>query len=140
MRQIAVSGKFVEEEFGLGMNSGPWIEPKGLNSCWIGPATQRRVTETRLVGGERGIRTLDTLPYTHFPGVLLQPLGHLSGFLASTTLNASVFLIHGARLRARDSTASQSHPFGAVVATLRRSFDCASSQPLGHLSGYSLIS
>ena len=31
-------------------------------------------------GGERGIRTLDTLlTYTHFPGVLLQPLGHLSG-------------------------------------------------------------
>jgi hypothetical protein len=33
-----------------------------------------------LSGGERGIRTLDTLlTYTHFPGVLLQPLGHLSG-------------------------------------------------------------
>ena len=32
-----------------------------------------------VVGGERGIRTLDTLlTYTHFPGVLLQPLGHLS--------------------------------------------------------------
>ncbi len=29
-------------------------------------------------GGERGIRTPDTLPYTHFPGVLLQPLGHLT--------------------------------------------------------------
>ena len=29
-------------------------------------------------GGEGGIRTLDTLPYTHFPGVLLRPLGHLS--------------------------------------------------------------
>ena len=30
-------------------------------------------------GGERGIRTLDTLlTYTHFPGVLLQPLGHLT--------------------------------------------------------------
>ena len=30
-------------------------------------------------GGERGIRTLDTLlTYTHFPGVLLKPLGHLS--------------------------------------------------------------
>ena len=29
-------------------------------------------------GGEGGIRTLDTLPYTHFPGVLLQPLGHLT--------------------------------------------------------------
>jgi hypothetical protein len=30
-------------------------------------------------GGERGIRTPDTgSPYTHFPGVRLQPLGHLS--------------------------------------------------------------
>jgi hypothetical protein len=29
--------------------------------------------------GETGIRTLDTLwGYTHFPGVLLKPLGHLS--------------------------------------------------------------
>src|SRR5690606_39130651 len=33
-----------------------------------------------MFGGERGIRTLDTLlTYTHFPGVLLQPLGHLTG-------------------------------------------------------------
>ena len=31
-----------------------------------------------IFGGEGGIRTLDTLPYTHFPGVLLQPLGHLT--------------------------------------------------------------
>ena len=31
-------------------------------------------------GGEGGIRTLDTLlTYTHFPGVRLQPLGHLTG-------------------------------------------------------------
>ena len=30
-------------------------------------------------GGERGIRTLETLQtFTHFPGVLLQPLGHLT--------------------------------------------------------------
>ena len=29
-------------------------------------------------GGERGIRTLDTFPYTHFPGVRLRPLGQLS--------------------------------------------------------------
>ena len=29
-------------------------------------------------GGEGGVRTPDTLPYTHFPGVLLQPLGHLT--------------------------------------------------------------
>ncbi len=32
-----------------------------------------------LICGEGGIRTRDTLlRYTHFPGVLLQPLGHLS--------------------------------------------------------------
>ena len=31
-----------------------------------------------LCGGEGGIRTLDTVRYTHFPGVLLRPLGHLS--------------------------------------------------------------
>jgi hypothetical protein len=29
-------------------------------------------------GREEGIRTLDTLPYTRFPGERLQPLGHLS--------------------------------------------------------------
>ena len=32
-----------------------------------------------ITGGEGGIRTRDTeLPYTRFPGVLLQPLGHLT--------------------------------------------------------------
>ncbi len=32
-----------------------------------------------IFGGEGGIRTLDTLlTYTHFPGVLLQPLGHFT--------------------------------------------------------------
>ncbi len=36
-------------------------------------------TATELYGGEGGIRTLGTLlAYTHFPGVLLRPLGHLS--------------------------------------------------------------
>lgn len=37
-------------------------------------------------GGERGVRTLDTLPYTHFPGVLLQPLGHLTRFTSLTAM------------------------------------------------------
>ena len=35
------------------------------------------------IGGEGGIRTHDTLPYTHFPGVLLRPLGHLTVFSKS---------------------------------------------------------
>jgi hypothetical protein len=39
-----------------------------------------------MFGGERGIRTLDTgLPYTRFPGVLLQPLGHLTSALMCCT-------------------------------------------------------
>ena len=47
-------------------------------------------------GGEGGIRTLDTLPYTHFPGVRLRPLGHLSvGAEFSTGLR---------------NTAARSHP------------------------------
>ena len=29
-------------------------------------------------GGERGIRTLEAFRLTHFPGVLLRPLGHLT--------------------------------------------------------------
>jgi hypothetical protein len=40
-------------------------------------------------GGETGIRTLDTLRYTRFPSVRLQPLGHLSAIeqlFESTTL------------------------------------------------------
>ncbi len=43
-------------------------------------ADSPRRSEAKVIGGEGGIRTLDTLlTYTHFPGVLLQPLGHLSG-------------------------------------------------------------
>src|SRR5690606_18877918 len=38
------------------------------------------------IGGERGIRTLDTLlTYTRFPGVLLQPLGHLTSRVVDFT-------------------------------------------------------
>ena len=31
-----------------------------------------------IYGGEGGIRTLEAFRLTHFPGVLLRPLGHLS--------------------------------------------------------------
>ena len=38
-----------------------------------------------LIRGERGIRTPDTLlRYTHFPGALLKPLGHLSNISPRT--------------------------------------------------------
>src|SRR5713101_7165818 len=44
------------------------LQEKGLNRC----------------GGETGIRTLDTLRYTRFPSVRLQPLGHLSAVLRAS--------------------------------------------------------
>ncbi len=36
----------------------------------------------RNIGGGGGIRTLEALRLTHFPGVLLRPLGHPSAFFA----------------------------------------------------------
>ena len=40
-------------------------------------------TKQKICGGERGIRTLERLlTFTHFPGVLLQPLGHLTAELS----------------------------------------------------------
>ena len=56
--------------------SGLLIPPGGLQH-----AKKKPVLSYELFlkyGGEGGIRTPDTLPYTHFPGVLLQPLGHLT--------------------------------------------------------------
>ena len=39
----------------------------------------QELSPSAVTGGEGGIRTLGTLlTYTHFPGVLLRPLGHLS--------------------------------------------------------------
>ena len=80
----------------------------------------------RLYGGEGGIRTLDTLPYTHFPGVLLRPLGHLSKDLNSLLpIQSPCSIWSGALMRARYSSAARPHPFGAAVAMLRRSFSAA---------------
>ena len=42
--------------------------------------TFRNAFANMFSGGERGIRTLDTLPHTRFPSVLLKPLGHLTVF------------------------------------------------------------
>ena len=56
-------------------------------------------------GGEGGIRTLGTLlTYTHFPGVLLQPLGHLSG------KNAGLLPGKTARKGKLVARVTQSHP------------------------------
>ncbi|KGJ95669.1 hypothetical protein ND16A_1204 [Thalassotalea sp. ND16A] len=34
--------------------------------------------EVLFYGGDGEIRTLERFPFTHFPGVLLQPLGHVT--------------------------------------------------------------
>ena len=61
--------------------SGVLIPPAGVQH-----AKKKPVLSYELFleyGGEGGIRTPDTLPYTHFPGVLLQPLGHLTILFAA---------------------------------------------------------
>ena len=51
-------------------------------------------------GGERGIRTLDTLlEYARFPGVCLQPLGHLSAGKITVAKCAAFFNPNRRRLR-----------------------------------------
>ena len=46
----------------------------------------------KVCGGERGIRTLETLlTLTHFPGVLLQPLGHLTTLHTYTSIQVANF-------------------------------------------------
>ena len=69
----------------MGANSRPGAAYRELN---VGPNegldtnTNNKMIKinelNKASGGEGGIRTLDTFPYTHFPGVLLRPLGHLS--------------------------------------------------------------
>ena len=45
------------------------------------------------VSREEGIRTLDTLlAYTHFPGVRLRPLGHLSKLSVKETKKINLFM------------------------------------------------
>ena len=53
----------------------------------------------KIYGGERGIRTLDTLlTHTHFPGVLLQPLGHLTVLNWAFAYNKSAHVLSGETL------------------------------------------
>ncbi len=64
--------------------AAPAVEPRSgllIPPVSVQYAKKKLACECELLfeyGGEGGIRTPDTLPYTHFPGVLLQPLGHLT--------------------------------------------------------------
>ena len=56
----------------------------GVDTCTPSPDESRHQKKSQEkkgedIGGEGGIRTLDTLlTYTRFPGVRLKPLGHLT--------------------------------------------------------------
>jgi hypothetical protein len=84
-----------------------------------------------MLGREEGIRTLDTLPYTHFPGVLLQPLGHLSKIVyIHECITSDKQLVNRARsvlvMTGKPVTSSR------LPSVVLRCF--APCQPLGHLS------
>ncbi len=55
---------------------GAWQSAPQLTRIFT--ALWRKNIVVKDIGGETGIRTLDTLRYTRFPSVRLQPLGHLS--------------------------------------------------------------
>ena len=77
-------GQPVRDAHSLSNWLSPVVEPR--SGVLIPPADVRHAKKKPAFscelffkyGGEGGIRTPDTLPYTHFPGVLLQPLGHLT--------------------------------------------------------------
>ncbi len=54
----------------------------GLFMCAMPTAYKKspyfRTSSSLKMAVRRGFEPPDTLPYTHFPGVLLQPLGHLT--------------------------------------------------------------
>ena len=55
------------------------VKNKGLYLLFSENKSSLKLPYYLITGGEGGIRTRDTeLPYTRFPGVLLQPLGHLT--------------------------------------------------------------
>ena len=61
--------------------ASPLVEPAILISRVRIPFDNKNKAPQRgalVFGGEGGIRTLETFPFTHFPGVRLRPLGHLS--------------------------------------------------------------
>jgi hypothetical protein len=91
-----------------------------------------------LFGREEGIRTLETFRFTHFPGVRLQPLGHLSiNFLNyATTLYPCFSMSQGAR-RMLVTPYFLYFALRAIIEKTSIMFKIAPgnfSQPLGHLS------
>ncbi len=89
-------------------------------------------------GREDGIRTHETFRFTHFPGVRLQPLGHLSINLLIVLLLSSSYPYEPRRTQhARYSARRVPHPFRGIIKKALMMLKIVPddfSQPLGHLS------
>ena len=62
---------------------------KLANQTYFGAASLYIILADIKYGGDGEIRTLERLPFTHFPGVLLQPLGHVTLFAYLAKRSAS---------------------------------------------------
>ena len=93
-----------------------------------------------IYGREEGIRTLETFRFTHFPGVLLQPLGHLSkNFFISTYYLISVYSVPKEHAACSLCCTSCASPLWGHFREASKMFKIAPgnfSQLLGHLSKY----
>ena len=58
---------------------GIWYKGLRCNPCFMVDKVIMNLMGIQY-GGEGGIRTLEGLRLTHFPGVLLRPLGHLTRY------------------------------------------------------------
>ncbi len=65
-------------ECGISLTGGHLGHSSMVPSCSFSTRSAHFRRLSGVYGGETGIRTLDTLRYTRFPSVRLQPLGHLS--------------------------------------------------------------
>ena len=85
-------------------------------------------------GGERGIRTLGTFPYTRFPVVHLRPLGHLSKLLMPPLFPVAAFQ-NLLRLHAHGvSTLAEREGFEPPIPCGTPDFESGAFSQLGHLS------
>ncbi len=73
-------------------DAGSGAKARNVGRFWGGLNCRKiQLKQPLICGGEGGIRTLDTLlTYTHFPGVRLQPLGHLSSPARGARRNAGL--------------------------------------------------
>ena len=121
LRGASVSLRRPNCSFGRSLSNGFLIQIPLTIDNQKGPPIRAALFD---YGGEGGIRTLDTFPYTHFPGVRLRPLGHL-------TVRARM-LPHGEAISSPREAGNQRH--GYCLLSLGRGLAAASVLRKGLMS------